>query len=674
MKAAPFAVSLIFLLSMVVVLPEARAADNDGILCEVGTATWCTACPNTGQALHQVKQLDDAFFYVTMVTDENDQAADRIDHYNIAGYPTSFFDGGHDIVFGGKSQLEPYQEAIQSARARDRPDIDLAITVDWLGEGRLDLAISVTASTTYQGRLRAYVVEPHSRWNDYDGDPYRFAFLGFAIDRDVNFNGTHIEEASWNGSEVGFPDITRDNIMIISALFNSETHTKYADPPTNTKPFDAHYVDAVAAARPPEDAAPTIVLTETPANLIGTRNVTFTWTGNDDITPEEELQYSYKLLGYDSTWSSWTHITTTQYQDVPDGIYTFKVTVRDSLGQEKTVSWAFTVDTDPPHIVSTRPSNNAKGVSAYDPAVVTFSHPMNRTTITNALTITQATNVTLVWRSGYVLSIVPQTSWQTETTYTITIGTAARRISGQSMTQPYTFSFATSSADITPPTIVQTDPAEDSEVSNTGYIYIYYSEPMDTVFFSRALKLSPRFTHSLHWNSNDTILTIMPQSLPPNTYTVTITTFASDKAGNHLQVNTSFSFHVSRPQVIGISPSDDERGVSVDTTISITFSQEMEHTSVTEALAIPFDGQIFWNENTVTITPNNNLTYNTRYNIDITGSAANIHEVTMQQPFSFSFTTEPSRPYRLTDNETPGFTMLFILIGLGAAALLTKRS
>ena len=674
MKAALFAFSVIIFLSIVAVLPESRAADTDIILCEVGTATWCTACPNTGQALHQVQQSDDAFYYVTLVTDKSDEAADRIGHYNIAGYPSSFFDGGYDIVFGGKSQLGPYQDAIQSARERNRPDIDLAVTVDWLGEGKLDIAISATSSTAYQGRLRAYVVEPYSRWNDYDGEPYRFAFLGFAIDRDVNFNETNIEEVSWNSSEVGFPDITRNNIMIISALFNSSTHTEYADPPTNTKPFDAHYVDAVAAARPPEDSPPTISLTKKPGSLIGTRSVMFAWTGNDDFTPEQGLQYSYILQGYWPTWSPWTNITTAEYQDIPDGLYTFKVTVRDSFGQEKTISWIFTVDTSPPQIVSTRPNNNAQGFSAYDSVVITFSHPMNRTTNTNFLTIKQATDVTVVWLSDYVISIVPQTSWQTEATYTITIGTAVRRISGQPMTQPYTFSFATSSADITPPVIVKTDPAEDDEVSSNESIRIYYSEPMDTLFFSRALKFTPSFTYRLYWSNNDTILTIMPYFLPPNTYTVMVTTFAADKAGNRLQDNTSISFYVSRPQVLVSSPSDGEQGVSVDTTISVTFSQEMEHTSVTEALSILFDGQIFWDENTVTIKPDINLSYNTRYTIGITDSAASIHGVSLQQLFTFSFTTEQNRPFRPTDNETPGFTLFLIFIGLGAAVLLAKRS
>jgi hypothetical protein len=36
-------------------------------------------------------------------------------------------------------------------------------------------------SQPYNGYLRVYVVEPTSRWDNYDADPYHFGFLDFAI-------------------------------------------------------------------------------------------------------------------------------------------------------------------------------------------------------------------------------------------------------------------------------------------------------------------------------------------------------------------------------------------------------------------------------------------------------------------------------------------------------------
>ena len=52
-------------------------------------------------------------------------------------------------------------------------------------EGKIDPKIlhssEITVGNPYKGHLRVYVVEPVSRWDNYDGDPYHFGFLDFAF-------------------------------------------------------------------------------------------------------------------------------------------------------------------------------------------------------------------------------------------------------------------------------------------------------------------------------------------------------------------------------------------------------------------------------------------------------------------------------------------------------------
>ena len=84
--------------------------------------------------------------------------------------------------------------------------------------------------------------------------------------------------------------------------------------------FDAYYVDAVGSGRPPKDSSPVLTLTEMPPYLVGIRNISFAWKGNDDFTPEKDLQYSYTLIGYDTQWSPWGSATYVEYQDIPEGI------------------------------------------------------------------------------------------------------------------------------------------------------------------------------------------------------------------------------------------------------------------------------------------------------------------------------------------------------------------
>jgi len=44
--------------------------------------------------------------------------------------------------------------------------------------------------------------------------------------------------------------------------------------------------------------------------------------------------YSYKLEGYDTSWSAWTSATSKSYTDLPNGAYTFKVKAKDLADNE----------------------------------------------------------------------------------------------------------------------------------------------------------------------------------------------------------------------------------------------------------------------------------------------------------------------------------------------------
>jgi len=75
---------------------------------------------------------------------------------------------------------------------------------------------------------------------------------------------------------------------------------------------------------------PETEITESPSGIIYYNDVTFTWTGSDDITPTSELVYSFYLEGYDSEWSEWMPVTYTFFNDLPNGDYTFKVKAKDT--------------------------------------------------------------------------------------------------------------------------------------------------------------------------------------------------------------------------------------------------------------------------------------------------------------------------------------------------------
>ncbi len=675
MKAVALALSLLFVFSLLPV-SSARAAPaaDSVVICEVATASWCQGCPNTGAALEQLRGSDSDFYYIMMVTDKNDKAAERIDHYNPVLYPTSFFDGGYEVVAGGKSATEPYRSAVQASRERERADVDLSLKVEWR-DGDLVVGMTVTSSSPYEGTARAYVVEPHSRWKDHDGEGYRYAFLDFAIERSVTVDGSLYLDARWNASQAGFSGVTRDNVMVIAALHNGEGHQRYSDPPDNTKQFMAHYVDAAAAARPPADAPPDVTLTGKPAEILGVRNASFTWTASDDVTPQEELVFSHRLLGRSDAWSSWSDVRQRSYDMLPDGQYTFEVRARDSAGQVDTTRWQFSVDTSPPRVTATRPAGDATGVDAFSSVVITFSHPMNQSVAAQAVSVSPSAAYAVSWRDPSHLVAAPTDHWAYEETYTVALSTQLQRMSGQHLASPYRFSFNVASADTTPPAVVETHPADGGTLPANGTIRVYFSEAMETRYFVRAIDLHPWFSHHFAWSDNESVLAIIPDILQPGTYTVTVNSQAMDRHRNRLQSPYTFSFTVIHPSLISTWPQDGARKVPVDTAVTLRFSEVMDQASVAAALNASFSYTVSWNGTSATLHPTGNLSYSTGYTARIDGNATSLHGVPLDDAYTISFTTtEAPRPGRGHDGrEIPSFTVGLLLVAVAAMLLQRRR-
>ncbi len=81
-----------------------------------------------------------------------------------------------------------------------------------------------------------------------------------------------------------------------------------------------------------DSPCPVAIITSGPSGPITYNDVSFTWTGTDDLDPPEDLVYQYILEGYDSGWSSWTSSTIKTYNNLPNGEYTFKVKAKDTIG------------------------------------------------------------------------------------------------------------------------------------------------------------------------------------------------------------------------------------------------------------------------------------------------------------------------------------------------------
>ena len=250
--------------------PAIKSADNAAVFAEVASASYCPDCPAMNEMLFDLYTSHEYnFYYVTMVGDKNEFAYDRIKNdYNFYWYPTIFLDGGYRVFLD--ASRDALEKAIEESMAKERPNIDMEVEATWVKcscqvDGLyIETHIRNLENTAYKGVLRVYVAEINSRWDDYSGNQYHFAFLAFA---DVNalsldphkektFSSTWIPE-SYNYNDIGGEDA--NNLAVFAVLFNTTAHTQYANPP-DKNPFNAYYVDAMAAYIP-RNVPPSVSIT-----------------------------------------------------------------------------------------------------------------------------------------------------------------------------------------------------------------------------------------------------------------------------------------------------------------------------------------------------------------------------------------------------------------------------
>jgi hypothetical protein len=116
------------------------------VFIEEGTATWCSYCPIMAEALHTVYNSSEyPFYYAAMISDKSTQAANRLTtDLNLYGFPTAYFDGGYKVLVGGVSGTTGYTSRIKSSGQRDVHDLNLSLTVEWQGNGNIQIDISIT--------------------------------------------------------------------------------------------------------------------------------------------------------------------------------------------------------------------------------------------------------------------------------------------------------------------------------------------------------------------------------------------------------------------------------------------------------------------------------------------------------------------------------------------------
>jgi hypothetical protein len=336
-------------------------------------------------------------------------------------------------------------------------------------------------------------------------------------------------------------------------------------------------------------------------------------------------------------------------------------------------TWSFTTgliaDTLAPFIISTDPFAGETNVSLNKVITISFSESMDAASITaNSIEFKQGSSIipgTIRYRLqkyGTSATFTPTNNLPANSQINGTITTDVKDASGNSLQNPYYWSFTTGSAlDNTAPTIISTDPINNATaVSLNKIISANFSEMMDPSSINATtftLKQGATNVGGVVSYSGITALYIPNTKLSPSTiYTATITNLVRDASGNAMSSNYVWSFttgsdlDVTTPTVISTDPANLAVNVPLGKTITATFSEPMNPLTLNSSTFIVKDGLSIvpgiykYSGNTISFTPSSNLLFDRLYTAVITTGAKDIGGNSLASNYTWTFTTS-----KLTD-------------------------
>jgi hypothetical protein len=235
--------------------------EKQKIFVEYATTTWCPQCPIASNTLYELYSNLSSFFYVTLVLDKNEAANQRERAFTNYVIPSVYFDGGYVQNIGNEEPLDIiYANKINECLQRsNRNNVQMNGTVNIVNNDTFQISLEITFldQQFYFGKLRTYITEEKSRWNDNDGNPYHFSLIDFATDQIIQIKKgeTVTIETEWDPNHTSsnelLSNISTDNIKIYSTISHWVPHfrTGFIQFPYIQLYF-AHYIDEVLQLEP----------------------------------------------------------------------------------------------------------------------------------------------------------------------------------------------------------------------------------------------------------------------------------------------------------------------------------------------------------------------------------------------------------------------------------------
>lgn len=415
---------------------------------------------------------------------------------------------------------------------------------------------------------------------------------------------------------------------------------------------------------PPDVISPPTNVTVT---LVGTSSARITWTA----PPEAVYVDSYNVFRDDVKI---VETTGTSYLDnnLLQGVtYKYRVSANGQLGipgqlSAETSTSAITIpDVTPPTVTSATPAAGATGIATNATISVTFSEPMDVSTINSATFFLKTSGGALIPGAvAYTVAtrtavFTPTSALPSSTTIIANVTTGAKDVAGNGLAAIFSLSFTT--RDEIPPSVVSTSPvAGASGVPVSTTINVTFSEAIDaatltaTSFTLGATSGGAAVSGVIAFNAATNTATLTPSSslAGSTSYTVTIAGTVKDLAGNAMGSAFSFAFttaDITPPNIVSVSPANGASGVPSSVTVNVSFSKAMNASTINASSVLlkltssgaSVAGVVSYNAATftATFTPSSPLSFSTGYTVIVTTDAKDIAGNSLTTGFSSAFLT-----------------------------------
>ncbi len=337
---------------------------------------------------------------------------------------------------------------------------------------------------------------------------------------------------------------------------------------------------------------PSISITSPPNNtIINSSDITISWTGSDNTTSIDHYEVQIDGGPWTQAGTSTNHTLT----GLPDGTHTVYVKAIDKAGNTATDSITFTMDTIAPALRITSPHNNT--IIKLSDITISWTGSDNTTSIDHYEVQIDKSPWSYTYYTTYTLTDLSDGS------HTVNVKAVDR--AGNEVAVSATFT-----VDTVAPILGIASPPNNAVLSLSEVTVEWIGSDITSGIDHYEVQIDRG-----PWSKVGTFTNRTFTGLLDGTHTVYVRVV--DKAGNVATANVTFTVDATSPTVTEHSPVGED--VSVDTVITVTFSEPMDQGTV-EISVEGVNGSITWDNNTATFIPSENLSYDTVYTVYVTGS------------------------------------------------------